>query len=265
MPKAKGREVATERERRRLRFSLTKDILRYETIRPLSSDLKKRLFSCLSAAWRINDKIPPETSRIRALEKAASDARRLRSSLRGLDDRDAASLAFNYEQGIPLAIRLLMLQELENNAVELSKAIKGQQKKIAQLRQQRTAVSIVETLCGFGISCRTRNDHDVDEHNVTTAMRCVMFSMLDAETKEPSWSRTTSIIKLGLRTLKEQSGKRYVFGPGPHMSLSPKEVDAFSLLRLEEPIWNGIGLSPSFTTHSLETAKGSHTPNAPTP
>lgn len=242
-PKAKERVIATERERRRLRFSLIKDILCCDTVRKLPSDEKKWLFSRLSAAWRTTDKSLPETSRIRALEKAASDARRLRASLRSLDERDAASLAFNYEQSIPLAMRLLMLQELENDATALSKTIKGQQKEIAQLRRQKIAANIVKTLYDFGITCRTRNDHDVDERNVTTAMRCVMFSMLDAKIKEASWSRTTSIIKLGLRTQKERGGKLYSFGRGPHTSLSQEEVDAFRLLMLEEPLWNGIGLT----------------------
>lgn len=262
-PKAKERVIATEREQRQLRFSLIKDILRCDTVRTLPSDEKKWLFSRLSGAWRINNKMPPETSRIRALEKVASDARRLRASLHSLDDRDTASLAINYERGIPLATRLLVLQELENNAAELSKAIKGQQKEIARLIQQRTAVSLVETLCAFGISCRTRNDHDVAEHNVTTAMRCVMFSMLDGKIKKASWSRTTSIIKLGLRTLQERGGKLYSFGRGPHMSLSQDAVDSFRLFRLEEPIWNGLGLSESFSIHTLETTNGSHAPNAP--
>lgn len=243
MSKAKETRSTIERERKRFRFSLIKDILRCETVRTFSSDDKKWLFSRLSAAWHTTDKRLPERSRIRSLEKAASDARRLRTSLRSLDERDTASLAFNYEQSIPLAMRLLMLQELENDATALSETIKGQQKEIAQLRRQKIAANIVKTIYALGIPCATRNDHDVDERNVTTAMRCVMFAMLDAEIKEASWSRTTSIIKLGLRALKERGGKSYSFGQGSHMSLSQEEVNTFRLLRLEEPLWNGISLT----------------------
>src|SRR5471030_1484925 len=108
MPKAKVRRTESERERRRLRFSLMKDILRCATVRALTSDQKKLLFRCLSNGWSSAAHMPSETSRIRALEKAASDARRLRASLNRLDAKDFASLDSNYKQSIPLSTRILM-------------------------------------------------------------------------------------------------------------------------------------------------------------
>lgn len=240
MLKTKGRRAKSEGERRGHRFSLIKNILRCDTVRALSSDQKKLLFRFLSSGWSAAADMPSETSRIRALEKTASDARRLRASLNRLEAKDAASLDSNYQQSIPLSTRILMLEELEHDANALAKVIKGEQKEIAQLRRKRAAAHLVSTLCGFGISCRTRNDHDVDDRNVTTAMRCVMFSMLEVNAEELSWSTTTSIVKLGLRTLEEGSGKQFSFGQ--NMSLAQGDVDAVRLLMLEDPIWNGIRL-----------------------
>lgn len=82
-------------ERRQFRFALVKDILRCESVRKLPHDHKKLLFRWLANGWSITD-TPPDTSRIRALEKAASDARRLRAALGRLDAKDTASLDFNY-------------------------------------------------------------------------------------------------------------------------------------------------------------------------
>jgi hypothetical protein len=74
-------------------------------------------------------------------------------------------------------------------------------------------------------------------------MCCVMFSMLEANAVELSWSTTTSVIKLGLRTLEEQSGKQLSLGQ--HTSVTLEDVDAVRLLMLEEPLWNGIRLDAS--------------------
>ena len=158
---------------------------------------------------------PPDASRIRALEKAASDARRLRAALNSLEEKDAASLDSNCQQTIPLSTRILVLEELQHDAAALAKVIKGEQKEIARLRRKRAAAHLVKTLCGFGISCRTRNDHDVDDRNVTPAMCCVMFSMLEAKAVELSWSTTTSVIKLGLRTLEERVASSYLWDSTP--------------------------------------------------
>lgn len=241
LPKANWRRAESERERRRFRFSLAKDILRCETVRALSSDQKKMLFMFLSSGWSAAAHMSSETSRIRALEKAASDARRLRASLNRLEAKDSASLDSNYKQSIPFSTRILMMQELEHDASALAKVIRGEQKEIALLRRKRTAVHLVETLCGFRIPCRIRNDHDVADCNATTAMRCVMFSMLEAGVKELSWSAAASIIKLGLRELEGQTGKQNSFVK--QMSwVTPREADAVRLFMLEDPFWNGLRL-----------------------
>lgn len=237
--KTEARRTADQRARRRLRFCLLKDILRCGTVRALTHDHKKLLFLLLSDGWSVTH-TPPDTSRIRALEKAASDTRRLRGALNSLEAKDAASLDSNYQRSIPLSTRLLMLEELEQDAIALAKVIKGEQKEIARLRRKRTAAHLVETLRRFGISCSTRNDHDVDDCNTTTAMRCVMFSMLEANDEDLSWSTTTSVIKLGLQTLEAQSGKQFLFEQ--HTSLTQEDVDRVRLMMLEEPIWNGIRL-----------------------
>ncbi|MBN0238259.1 hypothetical protein JTL38_33910, partial [Pseudomonas aeruginosa] len=81
--------MAKADQRRRLRFELVKSILHCESVRKLPHDQKKLLFRWLANGWSITD-TPPDTSRIRALEKAASDARRLRTALGRLDAKDAA-------------------------------------------------------------------------------------------------------------------------------------------------------------------------------
>ncbi|HBP6601296.1 TPA: hypothetical protein L6A85_25430 [Pseudomonas aeruginosa] len=214
--------------------------MRCEAVRALSSDHKKLLFRLLSNGWSITD-TPPDTSRIRALEKVASDARRLRGALNSLEAKDAASLDSNYRQTIPLSTRLLALEELEHDAAALAKVIKGEQADISRLRQKRTAAQLVKTLCMFGIPCGTRNDHDVDVRNVTTAMRCVMFSMLEAGSKNLSWSTTASIIKLGIRVQTDPSENRVLPLEGLQAVTQAGE-DALRLFMLEEPLWNGIRL-----------------------
>lgn len=240
MARTKGQQAANQRERRRLRFSLLKEILRCESVRALSSDHKKLLFRLLSNSWSITD-TPPDTSRIRALEKVASDARRLRGALNSLEAKDAASLDSNYRQTIPLSTRLLALEELEHDATALAKVIKGEQADITRLRQKRTAAQLVKTLCMFGIPCSTRNDHDVDVRNVTTAMRCVMFSMLEAGSKKLGWSTTASIIKLGIRVKTDPSENRMLPLEGLQAVTQAGE-DALRLFMLAEPIWSGIRL-----------------------
>lgn len=240
MARTKGQQAVNQRERRQLRFSLLKEILRCESVRALSSDHKKLLFRLLSNGWSITD-TPPDTSRIRALEKVASDARRLRVALNSLEAKDAASLDSNYRQTIPLSTRLLALEELEHDAAALAKVIKGEQADISRLRQKRTAAQLVKTLCMFGIPCGTRNDHDVDVRNVTTAMRCVMFSMLEAGSKNLSWSTTASIIKLGIRVQTDPSENRVLPLEGLQAVTQAGE-DALRLFMLEEPLWNGIRL-----------------------
>lgn len=240
MARTKGQQAINQRERRQLRFSLLKEILRCEAVRALSSDHKKLLFRLLSNGWSITD-TPPDTSRIRALEKVASDARRLRGALNSLEAKDAASLDSNYRQTIPLSTRLLALEELEHDAAALAKVIKGEQADISRLRQKRTAAQLVKTLCMFGIPCGTRNDHDVDVRNVTTAMRCVMFSMLEAGSKNLSWSTTASIIKLGIRVQTDPSENRVLPLEGLQAVTQAGE-DALRLFMLEEPLWNGIRL-----------------------
>ena len=240
MARTKGQQATNQRGRRQLRFSLLKEILRCESVRALPSDHKKLLFRLLSNGWSITD-TPPDTSRIRALEKVASDARRLRGALNSLEAKDAASLDSNYRQTIPLSTRLLALEELEHDATALAKVIKGEQADITRLRQKRTAAQLVKTFCMFGIPCSTRNDHDVDVRNVTTAMRCVMFSMLEAGSKKLGWSTTASIIKLGIRVQTDPSENRMVPFEG-FQSVTQAGEDALRLFMLEEPIWNGIRL-----------------------
>ncbi|QTW18701.1 hypothetical protein [Comamonas kerstersii] len=240
MSRTKGQQTANQRARRQLRFSLLKEILRCESVRTLPSDHKKLLFRLLSNGWSITD-TPPDTSRIRALEKVASDARRLRGALNSLEAKDAASLDSNYRQTIPLSTRLLALEELEHDAAALAKVIKGEKAEITRLRQKRTAAQLVKTLCMFGIPCSTRNDHDVDVRNVTTAMRCVMFSMLEAGSKKLGWSTTASIIKLGIRVQIDPSENRMLPLEGLQAVTQAGE-DALRLFMLEEPLWSGVRL-----------------------
>lgn len=233
-------QIENERERRRLRFTLLKDILRYESVRILSSDHKKLFFRLLANGWSITD-TPPDTSRIRALKKVASDAHRLWSALNGLDPKDKDSLDFNYRQTIPLSTRQVALQELEHDAAALSRIIKGEQAAIARLQRKKIAARLVNTLRMFEIPCSTRNDSDVAERYITIAMRCVMFSMLERNAKKLSWGTTASIIKLGVQMLADPNEKKVVISEG-RMTVSVEEAEAVRLWMLEEPIWNSIRL-----------------------
>ena len=232
--------MAKADERRRFRFALVKSILRCESVRRLPHDHKKLLFRWLANGWSITD-TPPDTSRIRALEKVASDARRLRAALGRLDAKDAASLDFNYSQTIPLSTRLLALEELSNDADALARVIKGEQADIVRLRKRRTAKSIANTLSMFGIPFNTRNDWDVDERNVTTAMRCVMFAMLEADAKKLHWGTAAAIVKLGFQMLTDPDEEKVVFSEGG-IPVTAGDAEDFRLFLREMPEFNGIKL-----------------------
>lgn len=232
--------MAKADERRQIRFALVKDILRCESVRKLPHDHKKQLFRLLANGWGITD-TPPDTSRIRALEKAASDARRLRAALGGLDGKDAASLDFNYSQTIPLSTRLLALEEMAHDADALARVIKGEQTDIMRLRKRQTAKRLANTLSMFGIPCSTRNDWDVDERNVTTAMRCVMFAMLEADAKRLHWGTAAAIVKLGFQMLTDPSKEKAVFSAG-RMAVTAADAEDFRLFLREMPEFNGIKL-----------------------
>lgn len=232
--------MAKADERRQFRFALVKDILRCESVRKLPHDHKKQLFRLLANGWGITD-TPPDTSRIRALEKASSDARRLRAALGGLDGKDAASLDFNYSQTIPLSTRLLALEEMAHDADTLARVIKGEQANIVRLRKRQTAKSIANTLSMFGIPFSTRNDWDVDERNVTTAMRCVMFAMLEADVKKLHWGTAAAIVKLGFQMLTDPDEEKVVFSEG-RISVTAEEAEIARLFMREMPIFNSIKL-----------------------
>lgn len=232
--------MAKADERRQFRFALVKDILRCESVRKLPHDHKKQLFRLLANGWGITD-TPPDTSRIRALEKAASDARRLRAALGGLDGKDAASLDFNYSQTIPLSTRLLALEEMAHDADALASVIKGEQADIMRLRKRQTAKRLANTLSMFGIPCSTRNDWDVDERNVTTAMRCVMLSMLEADAKKLHWGTAAAIVKLGFQMLTDPDEEKVVFSEGK-IPVTAGDAENFRLFLREMPEFNGIKL-----------------------
>lgn len=232
--------MAKADERRQYRFALVKNILRCESVRKLPHDHKKQLFRLLANGWSITD-TPPDTSRIRALEKAASDARRLRAALDSLDPKDAASLDFNYSQTIPLTTRMLALEELANDADTLTRVIKGEQADIVRLRKRQTAKGLANTLSMFGIPFSTRNDWDVDERNVTTAMRCVMFAMLEAGAMKLNWGTTAAIVKLGFQMLTDPSQEKAVFSEGK-ISVTAGDAENFRLFLREAPEFNGIKL-----------------------
>ncbi|MEX5151287.1 hypothetical protein P0240_21780 [Enterobacter cloacae] len=227
-------------ERRQFRFALVKDILRCESVRKLPHDHKKLLFRWLANGWSITD-TPPDTSRIRALEKVASDAHRLWSAINNLDDKDEKSLNFNYGQTAQLSLQQGALQRLEQDAAALASIIKGEQADIVRLRKRRTAKNIVNTLCMFGVPCNTRNDRDISERNVTTAMRCVMFAMLEGGVKKPSWGTTTSIIKLGVQMLTDPNEEKVVFSDGK-IPVTAGDAENFRLFLREMPEFNGIKL-----------------------
>ena len=124
-PKTNDKQFENERKRRRLRFTLLKDVLRCESVKILSNDHKKLLFRLLANGWSISD-VQPDVPLIRTLKKTASDARRLQAALGGLDAKDAASLDSNYRQSIPLSTRLLALKELAHDADALADVIKGE-------------------------------------------------------------------------------------------------------------------------------------------
>ncbi|MEK2661140.1 hypothetical protein AAAC05_07280 [Pseudomonas aeruginosa] len=200
--------------------------------------------SCFSGGWQMAGASPIPRPILRVsgrLKKAASDARRLRTALGRLDAKDAASLDFNYSQSIPLSTRLYALEELANDADALGRVIKGEQADIVRLRKRRTAKSIANTLSMFGIPLSTRNDWDVDERNVTTAMRCVMFAMLEADAKKLHWGTAAAIVKLGLQMLTDPDEEKVVFSEGK-LPVTAGDAENFRLFLREMPEFNGIKL-----------------------
>ncbi|MBN0245308.1 hypothetical protein JTL47_34800, partial [Pseudomonas aeruginosa] len=97
------------------------------------------------------------------------------------------------------------------------------------------------TLSMFGIPLSTRNDWDVDERNVTTAMRCVMFAMLEADAKKLHWGTAAAIVKLGLQMLTDPDEEKVVFSEGK-LPVTAGDAENFRLFLREMPEFNGIKL-----------------------
>lgn len=259
MRQIRTRYADVEQDRKSFRFDLLKSILRSAAVRNLECHDKKLLFLGLSNGWDLPD-TPADTLRIRALEKVASDARRLKAAINSLESKDASSLERKYRATTPLSKRLLLLEEMERDASALAGIVVNEKRQVTQLQEGLKSARLVSKLSVFGISCATRNDHGRDpglakplgdqkrgmalpdvKDNATTAMRCVMLALLDAKATALGWGMTTRIIKLGLRWRKEQRESKILhFGEGHCMT--KEDVDTLNLFLLKEPMWNGFRL-----------------------
>jgi hypothetical protein len=162
-------------------------------------------------------------ARLRALKKAASDARRLTNSLRLLNTQD---LVLHSHEATDSANISETISSLTKTALELDTRIKQLPEdspsptRSNQILRALYAFPLLAALDSYGIPVNTRNDFvsisaltecktedtflpDVDG-NATAAMRCVMLSLHSSGTQNIDWSLAASLIKVA-KPMRDQS------------------------------------------------------------
>ncbi|KPX11581.1 hypothetical protein ALO71_101850 [Pseudomonas amygdali pv. dendropanacis] len=246
-------------DQKRFRSLLIESILMHPSLDHLSPDRKASLISFLTEqnnALIVLDKSDTQI-RLRALRKAASDAKRLAHSLNLLNEHDIDVFNLTNSEKTDLSERTQklnkMAQELETIAQHRVEDTSNYAKKAKMLRALH-AWPLITKLEEYGISTTIRNDFvststyiQPDESvqylpdiqgNATAAMRCVMLALHSSNSKNLDWSLTVSLIKLG-KPLVEQT-----------------VTQTRSLLELKEimtPYINQLHYAMSLTVDALET------------
>ncbi|RMR02377.1 hypothetical protein [Pseudomonas syringae group genomosp. 7] len=246
-------------DQKRFRSLLIESILMHPSLDHLSPDRKASLIRFLTEqkdGLIVLDKSDTQI-RLRALAKAASDAKRLAHSLTLLNKHDIDVFNLTNSEKSDLSERTTnlkkMAQELEIIAQHRVEDTSNYARKSKMLRALY-ARPLITKLQEYQISTNIRNDFvstsayiqpnesvqylpDI-QGNATAAMRCVMLALHSSNSKNLDWSLTVSLIKLG-KPLAEQTA-----------------IQTKTLLELREimtPYINQLHYAMSLTVDTLET------------
>ncbi|PPS34363.1 hypothetical protein [Pseudomonas amygdali] len=255
-------------DQKRFRSLLIESILMHPSLDHLSPDRKESLIRFLTeqkGGLIVLDKSDTQI-RLRALAKAASDAKRLAHSLTLLNKHDIDVFNLTNSEKSDLSERTTnlkkMAQELEIIAQHRVEDTSNYARKTKMLRALY-ARPLITKLQEYEISTSIRNDFvstsayiqpnesvqylpDI-QGNATAAMRCVMLALHSSNSNNLDWSLTVSLIKLG-KPLVEQTA-----------------IQTKTLLELREimtPHINQLHYAMSLTVDALETHReGKEHPN----
>ncbi len=246
-------------DQKRFRSLLIESILMHPSLDHLSPDRKESLIRFLTEqkdGLIVLDKSDTQI-RLRALAKAASDAKRLAHSLTLLNKHDIDVFNLTNSEKSDLSERTTnlkkMAQELEIIAQHRVEDTSNYARKTKMLRALY-ARPLITKLQEYEISTSIRNDFvstsayiqpnesvqylpDI-QGNATAAMRCVMLALHSSNSNNLDWSLTVSLIKLG-KPLVEQI-----------------VIQTKALLELREimtPYINQLHYAMSLTVDALET------------
>ncbi|OSR64357.1 hypothetical protein BV326_05810 [Pseudomonas syringae pv. actinidiae] len=246
-------------DQKRFRSLLIESILMHPSLDHLSPDRKESLIRFLTEqkdGLIVLDKSDTQI-RLRALAKAASDAKRLAHSLTLLNKHDIDVFNLTNSEKSDLSERTTnlkkMAQELETIAQHRVEDTSNYARKTKMLRALY-ARPLITKLQEYEISTSIRNDFvstsayiqpnesvqylpDI-QGNATAAMRCVMLALHSSNSNNLDWSLTVSLIKLG-KPLVEQT-----------------VIQTKTLLELREimtPYINQLHYAMSLTVDALET------------
>ncbi|KPX25629.1 hypothetical protein [Pseudomonas ficuserectae] len=246
-------------DKERFRSLLIESIIMHPSLNHLSPDKKKSLIGFLTEqkdGLIVLDKSDTQI-RLRALTKAASDAKRLAHSLTLLNKHDIDVFNLTNSDKSDLSERTTnlkkMAQELETIAQHRVEDTSNYARKARMLRALY-AWPLITKLQEYEISTTIRNDFastsayvqpnesvqylpDV-QGNATVAMRCIMLALHSSNSKNLDWSLTVSLIKLG-KPLVEQT-----------------VIQTKALLKVKEimtPYVNQLHYAMSLTVDALET------------
>jgi len=209
----------------KFRSSLIESILNHPCLEHLSAGEKASLITFFTEKRpALPDPGPSDIqTRLRALKKAASDAKRLANSLNLIDAKDTLLGDLENSKSDNISDKIIYLNEtayeLETRAKNLVEDAPTSTRS-TQILRSLYAFPLLTTLESYGITTNTRNDfvsisafedskekgkYLPDIHgNATAAMRCIMLALHSSKTKNIDWSLTVSLIKLA-KPLRDQS------------------------------------------------------------
>lgn len=233
------------------RSNLVASIQRADAACALSASNQDRLIQELaelpSRGILRNPTSAPEAARLRALKKAASDARRLKQAIGRLDSLDAASLDQQLHPKAPLDAVIELLARVADSSERQAAAVAGAARAAKALAHGMVGFELLKVLEKFGLPCTVRNDFDsrppsaADDRRIlrgrarayeflppldsgaSLGMRCALLVLFNEGVRELDWSQARTLISAGRK-----------YGLAQQSLIDPSEGSNVSLLRLRE-------------------------------
>jgi len=232
------------------RWRLLRRLFRRDPVHAWSRDERRWFMARLEAVWTPGSSAP-DTPRIRALEKTASNAKRLLQSLGQLSMKDQETLDIHY-RGL-LKARMGSLHDLAVDASALAAGARGENKANQQLQRQLNADRLVGLLLQFQLPVTTLHNYSSNkaesngyampslESPATLAMDCAMLAMQAAGVDGLDWGKTVSALEEGRLHFERYESD---FPPPNTMAswVDARSRDALRLSMQTEPVWSTLVL-----------------------